>query len=154
MARGILYHVPSHSTREVLVIFGALFSSDPGDIQQTIDALVRDQIRVRIIGLAAQVAVCKEISLRTNYGDESAYGVILNDAHFKDLLNESTAPLAMNSLATQNASTLVKWDFHPEFRKLHRLSAHVIPRLHAEAIFALVATLKSAHCLPSARAVN
>lgn len=111
MARGILYHVPSHSTREVLVIFGALFSSDPGDIQQTIDALVRDQIRVRIIGLAAQVAVCKEISLRTNYGDESAYGVILNDAHFKDLLNESTAPLAMNSLATQNASTLVKMGF-------------------------------------------
>lgn len=111
MARGLLYHIPSHSTREIMVIFGALFSSDPGDIQQTIETLVRDQIRVRIIGLAAQVAVCKEICAKTNFGDESTYGVVLNDVHFKELLNESTTPLAVNSLSTQKSSTLVKMGF-------------------------------------------
>ncbi|VVT57763.1 uncharacterized protein SAPINGB_P005857 [Magnusiomyces paraingens] len=111
MARGLLYHAPRHSTREVLIIFGALFSSDPGDIHQTIDALVKAQIRVRVIGLAAQVAVCKELSMKTNFGDEKAYGIILNDAHFKELLHETTTPLAVNKLSTQGASTLVKMGF-------------------------------------------
>lgn len=111
MARGLLYHVPSHSTREVLVIFGALFSSDPGDIHQTIESLVKEQIRVRVIGLAAQVAVCKELSLKTNFGDEKSYGIILNEVHFKELLHECTTPLAINTLSTQNASTLVKMGF-------------------------------------------
>ena len=32
MARGLLFHVPSHCTKEVLIIFGALLSSDPSDI--------------------------------------------------------------------------------------------------------------------------
>lgn len=111
MARGLLHHAPAHSTREILIIFGALFSSDPGDIHQTIDALVKAQIRVRVIGLAAQVAVCKELSMKTNFGDEKAYGVILNDGHFKDLLHESTTPLAVNKLSAQGTSTLVKMGF-------------------------------------------
>lgn len=111
MARGLLYHVPSHCTREVLIIFGALFSSDPGDIHQTISHLVKSKIRVSIIGLAAQVAICQEISLKTNFGDHSSYGVILNDVHFKELLNESTTPLAVNKLSTHKSNTLVEMGF-------------------------------------------
>ena len=111
MSRGLLYHVPSHCTREVLVIFGALYSSDPGDIHETIKHLVKSKIRVSVIGLAAQVAICRELSLKTNFGDDSSYGVILNDAHFKDLLNESTTPLAVNKLSTSSSSTLVEMGF-------------------------------------------
>ena len=36
MARAALFHAPSHGTREILVISGALLSSDPGDIHTTI----------------------------------------------------------------------------------------------------------------------
>lgn len=111
MARGLLYHVPSHCTREVLIIFGALYSSDPGDIHETIQNLTKSKIRVSVIGLAAQVAVCRELSVKTNFGDDSSYGVILNDAHFKDLLNESTTPLAVNKLSTNSSSTLVEMGF-------------------------------------------
>lgn len=111
MARGLLYHVPSHCTREVLIIFGALFSSDPGDIHETIKHLVKSKIRVGVIGLAAQVAVCRELSAKTNFGNDSSYGIILNDAHFKDLLNESTTPLAVNKLSTNSSSTLVEMGF-------------------------------------------
>ena len=63
-------HVPAHSTREVVVVFGALISSDAGDIHRTIQSLVEDKVRVRVVGLAAQVAVCRELCRATNAGDE------------------------------------------------------------------------------------
>lgn len=73
MARGALFHAPSHGTREVLMVFGALLSSDPGDIHKTVEALVADRIRVGIVGLAAQVAICRELVVKTNNGDDCMY---------------------------------------------------------------------------------
>ena len=70
MARASLYHVPTHSTKEVVIVFGALISSDAGDIHRTIKSLVEDKVRVRVVGLAAQVAVCQELCRKTNAGDE------------------------------------------------------------------------------------
>jgi transcription initiation factor TFIIH subunit 2 len=74
--------VPAHSTREVVVVFGALISSDAGDIHRTIKSLVEDKVRVRVVGLAAQVAVCRELCRATNAGDECMtihYHVDLSD---------------------------------------------------------------------------
>ncbi|PGH16558.1 hypothetical protein AJ79_01664 [Helicocarpus griseus UAMH5409] len=92
MARGALFHTPTHGTREVLIIFGALLSSDPGDIHTTIQTLVSDKIRVSIIGLAAQVAICRELCAKTNAGDDSVYGVALNEQHFRELVMDATTP--------------------------------------------------------------
>ncbi|EER40515.1 transcription factor TFIIH [Histoplasma capsulatum var. duboisii H88] len=92
MARGTLFHTPTHGTREVLIIFGALLSSDPGDIHQTITALVADKIRISIIGLAAQVAICRDLCGRTNNGDDTVYGIALNEQHFRELFMNVTAP--------------------------------------------------------------
>ncbi|KMU73963.1 TFIIH basal transcription factor complex p44 subunit [Coccidioides immitis RMSCC 3703] len=92
MARGALFHTPSHGTREVLIIFGALLSSDPGDIHKTITSLVTDKIRVGVVGLAAEVAICREICSKTNAGDDSGYGVALNEQHFRELMMEITTP--------------------------------------------------------------
>jgi transcription initiation factor TFIIH subunit 2 len=69
MSRAALFHAPSHGTREVVIVYGALLSSDPGDIHRTIEALVADKIRVRVVGLAAQVAICAELVAKTNAGD-------------------------------------------------------------------------------------
>lgn len=111
MTRGILFHVPSHCTKEILVVFGALLSSDPGEIHKTITSLVKDKIRARVIGLAAQVAVCKDLTTKTNFGDSSGYGVVLNEPHFKDLLMECTTPLAVMKMAAGNQSILVRMGF-------------------------------------------
>lgn len=111
MSRGMLYHVPSHMTKEVLIVFGALLSSDPGDIKKTVKALIDDKIRVKVIGLAAQVAVCKDLCMQTNYGDTSNYGVVLNEPHFRELLMESTMPLALHQLSTEKKSALVEMGF-------------------------------------------
>ncbi|KAK4958720.1 hypothetical protein LTR66_013093, partial [Elasticomyces elasticus] len=75
MARAALYHTPSHGTREVVIVLGALLTADPGDIHETIRACVKDRIRVSIIGLAARMYICTEICAKTNGGDDSSYNV-------------------------------------------------------------------------------
>jgi transcription initiation factor TFIIH subunit 2 len=92
MARAALFHTPSHGTREVVIIYGALWSADPGDIHDTIRSLVPDKIRVSIVGLAAQVSICKELVKRTNGGDVSSYHIALNEVHFREKLLEATTP--------------------------------------------------------------
>ncbi|KAI9684657.1 MAG: hypothetical protein M1829_000030 [Trizodia sp. TS-e1964] len=110
MARGALFNTPSHGTREVLIVLGALLSSDPGDIHRTIDTLVADKIRVAVVGLAAQVAICKELCAKTNAGDDSVYGVALNEGHFRDLLLETTTPPITRS-TTESAPSLLMMGF-------------------------------------------
>ncbi|KAF9869336.1 tfiih basal transcription factor complex p47 subunit [Colletotrichum karsti] len=107
MCRGALFHAPSHGTREVLVVFGALLSSDPGDIHETISSLITDRIRVSIVGLAAQVAICAELCTRTNAGDDTQYSVCMNDAHFRDLLLAATTPPVTRTIAQSTASLLM-----------------------------------------------
>ncbi|KAK4157444.1 hypothetical protein C8A00DRAFT_40161 [Chaetomidium leptoderma] len=92
MCRGALFHTPSHGTREVLIIYGALLSSDPGDIHDTITNLLADRIRVSVVGLAAQVAICAELCSRTNGGDTSTYAVALHEQHFRELFLAATTP--------------------------------------------------------------
>lgn len=111
MARGLLLHVPSHATREVLVIFGALLTSDPGDIHKTINSLVKEKIRCKVIGLTAQVAICKELCKRTNFGDDTSYGVILNEVHYKDLLMDAVTPVLITKSTSSSGFSLVKMGF-------------------------------------------
>ena len=94
MARASLFHTPSHGTREVVIMLGALVSLDPDDIHRTIDACVRDRLRVAIIGLAARLKICQEICERTNVGSSSddSYTVALDQQHFRELLMATTTP--------------------------------------------------------------
>lgn len=111
MARAALFHVPQHCTREVLIVMGALMSSDPGDITKTVNQLVTDRIRVRIIGLAAQVAVCNHICVRTNFGNTKAYNIVLNEQHFRQLMLDTTVPLSVDRATARSSSTLVEMGF-------------------------------------------
>ncbi|KAJ9251143.1 hypothetical protein DTO195F2_7918 [Paecilomyces variotii] len=110
MARGALFHTPKHGTREVLIVFGALLSSDPGDIHQTINTLINDKIRVAVVGLAAQVAICRVLCAKTNSGDDTVYGVALNEQHFRELMMEVTTPPVQHS-QKQAASSLLMMGF-------------------------------------------
>ncbi|KAI1471542.1 TFIIH basal transcription factor complex, subunit SSL1 [Daldinia caldariorum] len=107
MCRGALYHTPSHGTREVVIVYGALMSSDPGDIHETINVLVTDKIRVSIVGLAAQVAICDELCSRTNGGDNSSYSIALHEEHFRELLIAITTPPVTRTQEQSNASLLM-----------------------------------------------
>jgi transcription initiation factor TFIIH subunit 2 len=107
MARAALFHAPSHGTREALVVYGALLSSDPGDIHETIGSLVTDRVRVSVVGLAAQVAICAELCSKTNAGDDSHYRVALNEVHFRELLMALTTPPVTRSARQSRPSLLM-----------------------------------------------
>ena len=105
MARAALYHTPSHGTREVVIILGALSSSDPGDIHSTINACVRDKLRVTVIGLAAQMHICADLCARTNAGDTSSYNVALDEPHYRELLMQITTPPVMRTTSSTTESS-------------------------------------------------
>lgn len=107
MSRAALFHAPSHGTREVLIIYGALLSSDPGDIHDTIKALVHDNIRVSIVGLAAQVKICEDLCKTTNNGDEGYYHVAIDEQHFRELVMAITTPPVTRSKKQSQSSLLM-----------------------------------------------
>ncbi|KAK2589863.1 hypothetical protein QQS21_012454 [Conoideocrella luteorostrata] len=107
MCRGALFHAPSHGTREVLIIYGALLSSDPGDIHDTIAHLITDRIRVSIVGLSAQVAICADLCSRTNSGDDAQYRIAMDEVHFRDLFMAGTTPPVTRTKEQNTASLLM-----------------------------------------------
>lgn len=100
-------NTPAHGTREVVVISAAILSADPGDIHETITHLIQDRIRVSVIGLSAQVAICDEICRRTNAGDDTRYTVAMHEQHFRDLLLENTTPPVTRTEEQATASLLM-----------------------------------------------
>lgn len=74
--------MPSHTSKEVLILFGSLSTCDPGDIAETIGELAQCGIRCSVIGLSAEVRVCRYLTQQT----KGIYDVILDDGHYKDLL--------------------------------------------------------------------
>lgn len=94
----------------MLIIYGALLSSDPGDIHETINNLVSDRIRVSIVGLSAQVAICAELCSRTNAGDESQYSIAMDEVHYRELFLATTTPPVTRS-ADQSVASLLMMGF-------------------------------------------
>jgi transcription initiation factor TFIIH subunit 2 len=83
-------------------------SSDPGDIHETISAVIKDRIRVSVVGIAAQVAICAELCAKTNGGDEAGYyNIALHEQHLRELLIDVTTPPATRASEQANASLLM-----------------------------------------------
>ncbi|KAI9053873.1 hypothetical protein LZ554_002820 [Drepanopeziza brunnea f. sp. 'monogermtubi'] len=110
MARAVLHYAPAHGTREVLIISGALLTSDPGDIHETVRSLIADRIRVSVVGLAAQVKILSVICSKTNAGNEGNYHVALNEQHFRELVMALTTP-PVTRTKTQSQPTLLMMGF-------------------------------------------
>lgn len=88
LAAATLRHMPGHASREVLVIMGSLTSCDPGNIHDTIQAMRDQSVRCSVIGLAADVRVCRKLATATH----GTYDVILDETHFKELLIKHLVP--------------------------------------------------------------
>lgn len=95
--------MPAHTSKEVLFIAGSLTSCDPSDIHKTIDLLSKNHIRCSIIGLSAEVYICKELASKTN----GVYSIALDETHFKDLIFHHLNPLP----SAETESTLIKMGF-------------------------------------------
>ncbi|XP_061393555.1 general transcription factor IIH subunit 2 [Musca vetustissima] len=96
--------VPSHASREVLIIMGSLTTCDPIDINLTIDALKQESIRCSVISLSAEIHVCRHLTQQTG----GTYGAVLDDSHYRDqLLSHVDPPPA----AQTQENSLIKMGF-------------------------------------------
>jgi len=88
MARSSMGHLPSHSSREILILFGSLTTCDPGNIHDTLDICVQNKMRISVVALAAEMKICRDLCDKTG----GQFGVAMNEGHFKDLLFELVPP--------------------------------------------------------------
>jgi transcription initiation factor TFIIH subunit 2 len=65
MAKNSLLHLPRHSSKEVIILYGSLYTCDPEDIHATIEAMAKEGIKVHIIGIGAQVKIAESITFAT-----------------------------------------------------------------------------------------
>uniref|UniRef100_A0A8C4QNT2 General transcription factor IIH, polypeptide 2 n=1 Tax=Eptatretus burgeri TaxID=7764 RepID=A0A8C4QNT2_EPTBU len=101
-----LRHVPSHSSREVLVVLGSLTTCDPVNLHCLIKSLVEFKVRVSVIGLSAEVHICTLLAQETR----GTYHVILDEPHFKELLMYHVTPPPVTNME----SALIRMGF-PQF---------------------------------------
>lgn len=83
-----LRHMPSHASREMLLILGSLTTCDPGDISKTIAQAKELRIRCSVVHLAAEVRIYRELSRETG----GQHSVALDDLHLRDLLSQQLDP--------------------------------------------------------------
>lgn len=65
LVHGYLTQIPSYGHREVLILYSALSTCDPGDIMNTIQKCKDAKIRCSVIGLSAEIFICKHICQET-----------------------------------------------------------------------------------------
>lgn len=70
-----LKQIPSYGHREVLVLYSALSTCDPGDIMETIQKCKNSKIRCSVIGLSAELFICKHLCQETG----GSYSVALDE---------------------------------------------------------------------------
>ncbi|KAG1362481.1 general transcription factor IIH subunit 2 [Cocos nucifera] len=105
LVHGYLNQIPSYGHREVLVLYSALNTCDPGDIMETIQECKKAKIRCSVIGLSAEIYTCKHLSEETG----GSYTVALDESHFKELLLEHAPPPP--AIAEYAAANLIKMGF-------------------------------------------
>jgi transcription initiation factor TFIIH subunit 2 len=75
LVHGYLNQIPSYGHREVLILYSALSTCDPGDIMETIQKCKKSKIRCSVIGLSAEIFICKHLCQETG----GSYSVALDE---------------------------------------------------------------------------
>lgn len=105
LVHGYLNQIPSYGHREVLILYSALTTCDPGDIMESIQKCKRSKIRCSVVGLSAEIYICKHLCQETG----GSYTVALDESHFKELVLEHAPPPP--AIAEFAVSNLIKMGF-------------------------------------------
>ncbi|KAK2643305.1 hypothetical protein Ddye_025068 [Dipteronia dyeriana] len=105
LVHGFLNQIPTYGHREVLILYSALSTCDPGDIMETIQKCKKSKLRCSVIGLAAEMFICKHLCQETG----GTYSVALDESHFKELILEHAPPPP--AIAEFAISNLIKMGF-------------------------------------------
>lgn len=109
--------LPSHGSKEVLVIYTSLSTCDPGNIYDTLEMLKKSKIRVSVVGWGAEVYILKKIATDTT----GTYHVATNKVHFQELLHDHCPPPPTLAINTSISANLVCMGF-PKKQASHSLS--------------------------------
>jgi transcription initiation factor TFIIH subunit 2 len=82
LVHGYLDQVPSYGHKEVLILYSALNTFDPGDIMETITKCKKSKIRCSVIGLAAEIFICKHLCEETGGSYTVALDEVLKSFYF------------------------------------------------------------------------
>ncbi|GLT76382.1 hypothetical protein SLA2020_480470 [Shorea laevis] len=105
LAHEYLNQIPSYGHCEVLILYSALSICDPGDIMETVQKCKKSKIRCSVIGLAAEMFICKHLCRETC----GMYSVALDETHIKEsILEHAPPPPAIAEFAIAN---LIKMGF-------------------------------------------
>lgn len=88
VATDVLKNIPPYGHREVLCLLASLSTCDPGDVMSSIDNAVKNNVRVSVVGLAAEVHIFKMLSQKTG----GSYAVALDQEHMEDLVLAHATP--------------------------------------------------------------
>ncbi|XP_054286484.1 general transcription factor IIH subunit 2-like [Macrosteles quadrilineatus] len=146
LAASSLKMLPSHASREILIILGSLTTCDPGDITQTIMMLKSQNIRVSVIGLAAEVRICTALCKDTG----GVYGVVLDDRHFRDLLFTHVEPPPASVANSQEAS-LIKMGFPHHDTTDGRTTSLSMCMCHIDSVSDASKLKSGGYCCPQCR---
>ncbi|KAH9681025.1 General transcription factor IIH subunit 2 [Citrus sinensis] len=105
LVHGLLNQIPSYGHREVLILYSALSTCDPGDIMETIQKCKESKIRCSVIGLSAEMFICKHLCQETG----GTYSVALDESHSKELILEHAPPPP--AIAEFAIASLIKMGF-------------------------------------------
>lgn len=75
LVHDLLNQIPLYGHREVLVLYSSLSTFDPGDIMETIQKCRKAKIRCSVIGLSAELYICKYLCQETG----GLYSVALDE---------------------------------------------------------------------------
>lgn len=81
LVHGYLNQIPSYGHREVLILYSALTTCDPGDIMETIQKCKRSKIRCSVVGLSAEIYICKHLCQETG----GSYTVALDEVSLSSI---------------------------------------------------------------------
>ncbi|WCJ28796.1 General transcription factor IIH subunit 2 [Euphorbia peplus] len=105
LVHGYLDQIPSYGHREVLILYSALSTCDPGDILDTILKCKKSKIRCSVIGLSAEMFICKHLCQETG----GSYSVAMDEGHLKELILEHAPPPP--AIAEYAIANLIKMGF-------------------------------------------
>ncbi len=88
LALQVLQMQASYGTREVLMIYGSLSTSDRGDIFQTVDKIKTAGVKVSTVGVMAELYVAKAISDQTG----GNYTIATHATQLNDMVLQLTKP--------------------------------------------------------------
>ncbi|KAG4074566.1 hypothetical protein HA402_005631 [Bradysia odoriphaga] len=104
LALQTLKMIPSHASREILIIMGSLTTCDPGDINTTIETLKKEGVRCSVVSLSAEIRICRHLATETG----GLYSAVLDDTHYRDQLLQHIDP---PPAAQTQENSLIKMGF-------------------------------------------